>query len=107
VDSSPRVRTGVVQTLSLLTWYLRIHTISVKFFFFLVDKISKDQHAFAHFTLILFFCSLQVALGKSQQKNANAYSFDSELKDTDFRSRIVEGCKQPNPDFTVAMPGGK
>ena len=55
---------------------------------------------------IFFFSLLQVALGNSQAKNPNAYAFDSELKDTDFRSRIVEGFKQPDPDFTVAMPGG-
>lgn len=43
---------------------------------------------------------MQVALGKT-----SGY-FNSELKDTDFRSRVVEGKKRPDKDFPVTMPGG-
>lgn len=50
---------------------------------------------------------MQVALGKEQIKEPNRGYFDSELKDTDFRSRVVEGKKRPDEDFTVTMPGGK
>lgn len=49
---------------------------------------------------------LQVALGKSQVKELTTNFFDSELKDTDFSSRVVEGQKRPGEDFTVAMPAG-
>lgn len=48
----------------------------------------------------------EVALGKEQIKEPNSGYFDSELKDTDFRSRVVEGKKRPDEDFTVTMPGG-
>lgn len=49
---------------------------------------------------------MQVALGKSQVKELTTNFFDSELKDTDFKSRVVEGQKRPDEDFTVAMPAG-
>lgn len=55
----------------------------------------------------LFPSFVQVALGKQQIKEPNSGYFDSELKDTDFRSRVVEGKKRPDEDFTVTMPGGK
>lgn len=58
--------------------------------------------------IILIFPSfVQVALGKEQIKEPNSGYFDSELKDTDFRSRVVEGKKRPDEDFIVTMPGGK
>lgn len=48
----------------------------------------------------------EVALGKQQIKEPKSGYFDSELKDTDFRSRVVEGKERPDEDFTVTMPGG-
>lgn len=55
----------------------------------------------------LFPSFVQVALGKQQIKEPKSGYFDSELKDTDFRSRVVEGKERPDEDFTVTMPGGK
>ncbi|XP_061174017.1 poly [ADP-ribose] polymerase tankyrase-like isoform X2 [Saccostrea echinata] len=62
-------------------------------------NISKDSN-------VKFAVLCEVALGKSQTKKQDTSFFDSELKDTDFKSRFVDGSKQPDEDFTVAMPGG-
>ncbi|XP_078315747.1 poly [ADP-ribose] polymerase tankyrase-like isoform X2 [Crassostrea virginica] len=55
---------------------------------------------------VKFALLCEVALGKSQVKELTTNFFDSELKDTDFSSRVVEGQKRPGEDFTVAMPAG-